>query len=70
MPDLAIAMHPGITLIGTVGLHYRVDYSESLTPDTWLTLQDIPSLTATPFTVFDPQPATLPRRFYRAVIVP
>ena len=29
-----------------------------------------PSLTATPLTVYDPQPATLPRRFYRAVIVP
>ena len=70
LPETAIAMHPGITLTGTVGQHYRVDYSESLTPDTWLTLQDIPSLTATPFTVYDPQPATLPRRFYRAVIVP
>lgn len=49
MPEVAIATHPGITLTGTVGLHYRVDYSESLTPDTWLTLQDIPSLSATPF---------------------
>jgi len=55
---------------GIPGLHYRLEYRNSLAlTDPWQLLQDIPALSATSLRVVDPTPIQL-RRFYRAVQVP
>jgi hypothetical protein len=70
-PTTAINLHAGVVVFGTVGLHYRVDYREALSPpDDWKLLQDIPALPSTPYVVFDPAPAARPQRAYRAVLLP
>jgi hypothetical protein len=33
-------------------------------PDTWMLLEDIPSLPTETYTVYDPTPATQPQRIY------
>ena len=67
---VAIATHAAITITnGAVGFHYQVQYSDDLGA-TWQLLQNIPSLSANPYRVYDPTPATLPRRFYQAVVLP
>ena len=69
-PELALNLYPGINVTGTVGLHYRVDYAEAVSPGTWLTLTDIAALPSSPFFVLDPQAAAYPSRFYRALLLP
>jgi hypothetical protein len=70
-PTVAIEFHAGINVEGTVGLHYQIEYRTELDPpDIWSLLQDIPSLPASPYLVYDPAPATQPKRFYRALLVP
>jgi len=70
-PTVDINLHAGIVVHGAVGLHYRVEYRTALDPpNAWQLLQDIPSLPTATYTVFDPTPATQPKRFYRAVLVP
>ncbi|MCX6928440.1 MAG: hypothetical protein NT154_35315 [Verrucomicrobia bacterium] len=53
-PELAINFYADMNLTGTVGLHYRVDYAEAPSPDTWLTLTNIAALPSSPFFVLDP----------------
>jgi hypothetical protein len=71
---LGVNLNAGVTAIyfpGVVGVHYRVEHRHTLAPSgTWQTLQDIPSLPATPYTVYDPQSATNSQRFYRLVCFP
>jgi hypothetical protein len=56
-----------ITLDGIRGLHYRVEYRNSLdSADPWQLLQDIPVLSSTPLLIYDPAPFQS-QRFYRAV---
>ena len=70
-PTVDIKFHAGINVAGTIGLHYQVEYRTELDPpNTWTLLQDIPSLPASPYLVYDPAPATQPKRFYRAMLVP
>jgi hypothetical protein len=69
-PTVALAMHAGIAVSGSVGAHYQVEYATSLEPGTWLLLQDIPTLPTSPYLVYDSTPATQSARFYRAVLVP
>jgi len=58
-----------ITVNGIQGLHYRVEYRDSLDPaDSWELLQDIPGLNATTMVVHDLAPIQT-QRFYRAVQV-
>lgn len=66
-PALQAALHPGVTIVGTVGERYRIDYRLDVEgPETWTALTEI-ELPTTPFVFYDPTPAQLPRRFYRAV---
>jgi hypothetical protein len=59
-----------ITLNGVVGLHYRVEYRNSLNPaDLWQCLQDIPVLSSSPLLIEDPAPFQS-QRFYRAAKLP
>lgn len=39
-------------------------------PTQWLTLTNIAALPASPFFVLDPQAATHPSRYYRALLLP
>lgn len=56
---------------GSAGLHYRVEYRNSLgATDTWQLLQDIPALSGTSARVSDTTAAAgRVQRFYRAVLV-
>ena len=69
-PTLELNIYPGLLVTGTVGLNYRVDYAEKLAPTTWLTLSNIVGLPSSPYFVLDPQAATVPSRYYRALLVP
>jgi hypothetical protein len=74
-PSLSVRVtdgKPSITLQGTAGTHYRVEYRNSLAgADTWQLLQDVPSLTGTTLQVTDPTAITgRKQRFYRAVVAP
>lgn len=68
--QLALNIYPGMFLTGTVGLKYRVEYANSLTPNTWVTLTNFTALPASPIFVLDPTPGTLTSRFYRALLLP
>jgi hypothetical protein len=58
-----------LTVNGTFGLHYRVEYRNSLAPaDAWQLLRDIPALNSTNLLVYDLAPVDA-QRFYRAVQV-
>jgi hypothetical protein len=61
-----------LTLHGTVGRHYRVEYTNSTaTNATWQTLADVPTLPTAAYTIRDPLPLdAAQQRFYRAVDVP
>ncbi len=65
---LEIALYPGLTLTGTSGTSYRVEYLDALQVTSgWQTLTNI-TIPYTPFRVID-ETAPLPaRRFYRAVV--
>ncbi len=56
---------------GVLGLHYRVEYRNSLNPaNSWQLLQDIPTLSSTPLLVSDPASVgAQAQRYYRAVLV-
>ena len=71
-PTVNIQLHPGIVIHGTVGLHYRVEWRDALSPgSTWNLLQDIPSLPSATYEVIDPAPVTAAnQRFYQALLVP
>ena len=68
--QVALNLYPGLNVTGTVGLKYRVEYANALTPNTWLTLTNLNPLSASPFFVLDPTPGTLASRFYRTVLLP
>ena len=60
--------YAGITLAGTVGQQFRVDYAEVLSPGTtnWQVLEII-TLPFSPYLVIDPNSPGHAQRFYRAV---
>lgn len=68
-PDISLRMYAGITLIGSVGATYRVDYRTNLTTTNWSTLTNL-VLPASPHLVIDTDSPNAPMRFYRAVLVP
>lgn len=68
--DLAMAgAQPGISISGTTGATYRVEYAAQLPATTWTAITNV-LLTTSPQTVFDVEAVTdADSRFYRAVIV-
>jgi len=58
--------HPTLTLTGTTGATYRVEYALSLPPTNWVTLTNL-FVPVSPQLLTDPQAATNQSRFYRAV---
>ncbi|MDR3458555.1 MAG: vanadium-dependent haloperoxidase [Verrucomicrobiae bacterium] len=67
--QLGIATYPAITITGTVGQAYRIDYATSLAPTNWTTLKYVTLPTASPYLIYDNSAGTHPQRFYRAVSV-
>jgi autotransporter-associated beta strand protein len=57
-----------LRLAGTVGQHYRVEFTPALPAAPWQTLTDLTALAESPFAVTDS--ATNSLRFYRAVSLP
>jgi hypothetical protein len=71
--DAALALetlnfYPVITLTGKVGDTYRVDYSTSVAPTTWIPLSTN-KLTISPQTIIDTTAAGNNSRFYRSVFL-
>jgi hypothetical protein len=66
-PGLALDMVPTLTVAGTIGGTYRVEYTESLgATNSWVTLTNV-TLTTTSTVVSDPSGAKKPSRLYRIV---
>jgi hypothetical protein len=66
-PGLDVHMYAGLTLSGTVGTTYEIQYSTNLNSTNWQPLADI-TLTNSPCLYFDTNSASAPKRFYRAVV--
>ena len=66
---LEVHFYPGLTITGTVGAAYRIDYSETLATENWIPLSTI-VLPSSPYTFSDFTAINSPRRFYRAVGLP
>lgn len=70
---LNIALYPGLTITGTVGCQYRIDYTTFLNPNpsltAWTTLTTL-TLMSSPFLYVDTTAPATGTRFYRAVPLP
>jgi len=64
-PSLDIALHAGLTITGTIGATYEIQYRDALDlNDNWKHLADV-TLSSASQLFFDFQPANTERRFYR-----
>jgi len=63
-----LQFYAGMTLAGTVGQRFRVDYAEVVSsgPTNWQVLNTF-TLPSSPFLVIDPNSPGHAQRFYRAV---
>jgi hypothetical protein len=63
-----VKFYTGITLAGTVGQQFRVDYADVINPGAtnWLVLTNL-TLPSSPYVVIDPNSPGRTKRFYRAV---
>jgi hypothetical protein len=68
-PVLGIKFLPNITITGALGSRYLIEYSEPLTPDSWVALTTI-TLTESPFDFLDKSAEGKLNRNYRATLVP
>lgn len=61
---------PLLLLEGGPESHYRLEWQPDVRAENWLLLQDIPSLPCSPYAFYDSTAdATVPQRFYRALLV-
>jgi hypothetical protein len=67
-PVVSVQVNPAIVIQGTVGAPYQVQYSTALASSNWIPLQSIPALPSSPYTVYDPAPASAGQRYYRAIV--
>jgi uncharacterized repeat protein (TIGR03803 family) len=61
------AGYPLLSLYGTLGDTYTVQYTTSLAAPNWTPMLIVPKLPMSPFQLIDPAGAGQPERFYRAV---
>lgn len=70
---LNLAMYPGLTITGTVGCRYRIEYTTFLNPNpsltVWTALTTL-TLASSPFLYVDTSAPATGTRFYRAVPLP
>lgn len=62
------AGYPLLSLYGTLGDTYRVEYTTNLADSNWTPMLIVPSLSISPFRMIDPAGAGQPMRYYRAVM--
>jgi hypothetical protein len=69
-PVLAMNVQPEIWIEGAVGRTYRVEHQDDLEPtNVWLELAEV-VLPISPFRFIDETALGVPRRFYRAILLP
>jgi hypothetical protein len=66
-PGLDVQMYAGLTLSGSAGTTYEIQYSSTVNGTNWQPLADI-TLTNSPCLYFDTNSASAPKRFYRALV--
>lgn len=67
---LDLSVHPSLTIFGTVGRTYRIEYgTETRAPATWTIATNL-TLNTTPQVWIDPTAALGEKRFYRVVLLP
>ena len=66
---LSLSTYAGLSIEGTVGGRYQIEYSTDLNPDSWATLTTI-VLPKSPYLFFDVESPRDERRFYRALAKP
>jgi hypothetical protein len=62
-------MYAGLTVTGTAGAPYQIQYKNSLSSTNWLPLANI-LLPSSPYWFFDTNSPSAPQRFYRVVANP
>lgn len=67
--ELDIAMYAGITLRGTVGFTYEIQFTPALGPTNWTALTNI-VLPSSPYLFIDLGSAQEPHRYYRSRLIP
>ncbi len=67
--NLAIDLYAGISVQGTAGAPYRIEYVSNVDDTNWSELTDF-ILAQSPSLLFDPDSPRLSRRFYRVVCAP
>ena len=68
--SLQLSVHPSLTIFGTPGRTYRIDYAvETRSPAVWTTITNI-SLATTPYVWQDTNAAIADKRFYRVLLQP
>jgi len=64
---VAIALYPGVTIDGVIGLTYGIQATTTLSdPNSWFGVTNL-TLATPVFLWYDSQPATAPQRYYRVV---
>jgi hypothetical protein len=59
-----------VTFPSVAGKMYRIEKKDDITLATWTLLVDEVAGTGSPIVITDPGAATLPKRFYRADVLP
>jgi len=68
--SLQLSVHPSLTIFGTPGRTYRIDYAvETRSPAVWTTITNI-ALPTTPYVWQDTNAAITDKRFYRVLLQP
>ena len=67
--ELELQFRPVLTLRGSTGSTYRIEYSVDLSSGSWMQLTNI-ALDSSPYYFIDTQAPSPQRRFYRAVSIP
>jgi hypothetical protein len=61
-----LAGYPVVSLYGTLGNSFMVQYNTNLADTTWITLLSLTNLSSSPYQFLDPSGVGQPVRFYRA----
>ena len=64
-----IGLYAGLSITGLIGRSYRIDFVNSLPNSDWKAATTI-KLTSSPYLWFDAESIDIPKRFYRAVLLP
>ena len=66
---VGINLYAGLTIYGSVGANYRVEYVNNLGSTNWQTLTNL-ALPISPYLLIDTDSPNNTRRFYRAILLP